>query len=103
MVFICCLHVAIGVSLSTPMSFPGWNYGCFLKLCCSFVQVVGNTERAREIYTAALEFLPTSKVLWEVILLLSWLPLHWSWTFCAFTVSVDWYHSASNWYVLICL
>jgi hypothetical protein len=23
MVFICCLHVAIGVSLSTPMSFPG--------------------------------------------------------------------------------
>jgi hypothetical protein len=48
----------------------------FLKLCCSFVQVVGNTERAREIYTAALEFLPTSKVLWEVILLLSWLPLH---------------------------
>ncbi|CAK9216808.1 unnamed protein product [Sphagnum troendelagicum] len=28
-------------------------------------QVVGNTERAQEIYTAALEFLPTSKVLWE--------------------------------------
>ncbi len=23
MVFICCLHVAIGFSLSTPMSFPG--------------------------------------------------------------------------------
>jgi hypothetical protein len=38
----------------------------FLKLC-SFIQVVGNTERAREIYTAALEYLPTSKVLWEVI------------------------------------
>jgi hypothetical protein len=48
----------------------------FLKLCCSFVQVVGNTEKAQEIYTAALEYLPTSKVLWEVILLLSWLPLH---------------------------
>jgi tetratricopeptide (TPR) repeat protein len=29
-------------------------------------QVVGNTEKAQEIYTAALEYLPTSKVLWEV-------------------------------------